>query len=83
MGEHCAVRGIYYNRNGEIWESPTLKGDNGAPVSGTILTTSGERIPFFVFHAYTTVEGFAAYVDNGGNKVLINCAHIQRILLNE
>lgn len=82
MEEHCTVRGIYYDRNGEIWESPALKDDNGVSASGTILTTYGERIPFFVFHAYTTVEGFAAYVDIGGKTVLINCAHIQRILID-
>lgn len=73
----------YYIFEGDIHESSSLKGYNSDhAASGVIETTDGKCISFEMFHAYTSVEGFAAYVDNDGNTVLINRAHIQRILIS-
>lgn len=77
-------RAKYYVNDGDICESPWLRDDNGGAASGIIETTNGERIPFDLFHAYTSVEGFAAYRhdEDGEKTILINRAHIQRILIS-
>ncbi len=80
MDELITTSDLYYHRNGDINESPIMTFDK-IPVEGTMLTTAGERIPFTMFHAYTSIEGFAAYMDNDGKTSLINRAHIQRIFL--
>lgn len=85
MDDLNEVSGIIRRHCGYTDMSLPLKNGDGDAASGIIETTNGERIPFDLFHAYTSVEGFAAYRhenDNGGKTVLINRAHIQRIRID-
>lgn len=85
MDDLNEVSGIYRKYYGYADICLPLKNNSGGVATGTIITTSGERIAFELFHAYTSIEGFAAYYhrnDNGGKPIFINRSHIQRILID-
>lgn len=85
MDDLSEVSGIIRRHYGYTDMSLPLKNDQGDVASGVIETTAGERIAFETFHAYTLVEGFAAYVLKGDEEhksILINRSHIQQIFID-
>lgn len=85
MDRPTEPRAMYYTWDGNICESPLLRDSTLDAATGEIWTTSGERILFKSFHAYTSIDGFAAYVhkdDEEYKSVLINRACISRIFID-
>lgn len=79
------LRAMYYVQDGYICESPLLRDEKGDAATGMIWTTNERPIAFQAFHAYTSIEGFAAYVEKDDKEfksILINRAEISRIFIN-